>query len=285
MQPIQDNQSFSTNRQAKAAFKNSSALVHQPGQPGILQEPEFVRQAPPPINIPQIPQIKISLIDAESLLGTVAILSTLAVPIVWGITPINNLARGFFKVTETAARYTQETFGNLGFTPKPGDKINGYTVTSGYGDRPAPCAGCSTFHPAIDIGTPIGTPVYIPARPQNDFAKDKGETVLIQCRQPNQTGGGGLVAEILLPERGIIYQALHLSKCSDKLMGGGHQFGESGNSGVGTGAHLDLRKATTTAKNFSELSRPLNHEPITTYEAWWFLTGVAPKPDAPKEAK
>ncbi len=265
----------------KADFKAKSALVHQPKGRAIFAEPyeDIQRKTPDPINLPEI---NLTGID-RGVVNILLVLVTGCNIAFWAIPPLNNIVRKTFETGDKVARYTQETFGELGFTPEVGDKINGYPVTSGYGDRPAPCAGCSTNHPAIDIGTPIGTPVYVPARHPNDLKGDKGETVLIKCRQPSETGGGGLVGEILLPERGVIYQALHLSKCDDLMKQGGNQFAESGNTGVGTGAHLDLRKARTDAQSFDEVTRPLKYEPITMFESHWFLTGVAPKNKAPED--
>jgi murein DD-endopeptidase MepM/ murein hydrolase activator NlpD len=111
-------------------------------------------------------------------------------------------------------------------TPKVGDTIAGYRVTSGYGQRKKPCPRCSSFHPAIDLGTPIGTPLYAVT-----------ETSVKCWRDAN---GGGLVAEYALPGQKIV-QLLHLKSCKNGKAKGGEQIAQSGNSGIGTGAHLDLR--------------------------------------------
>lgn len=281
MQPTATKSSTSTKEQAKADFKAKSALVHQPAGQWIPAEPyeDVQRKTPEPIKVPELKITGISKAFVDIAVITLTVTNIAA----WGFPPLNNTVRKAFDFSSKVARYTQETFGELGFTPEVGDTINGYKVTSGYGDRPAPCEGCSTNHPAIDIATPIGTPVYVPARHPNDLKKDKGETVLIQCRQPSETGGGGLVGEVLLPERGVVYQMLHLSKCDGWLKQGGNQFAATGNTGIGTGAHLDIRKARTTAQSFAELTRPLEYEPITFFEAHWILTGVAPKNKAPED--
>lgn len=206
------------------------------------------------------------------MIGLVATISTV---LIWGVTPLNQAFRGLGWTATKTARYAQETFGDLGFVPKPGDKVAGYPVTSGFGKRTSPCAGCSSNHNGIDLGTPIGTPVYLPVK--------QGENYQIRCRQPHQTGGGGLVAEVLVPSRGVLYQNLHLSQCSEKTMAGGRVFARTGASGVGTGPHLDLRKAKTAATDINAVPRPLEYEGITAYEAWWFLKGDPPKEKGPKK--
>lgn len=107
---------------------------------------------------------------------------------------------------------------------KVGDNIAGYRVTSGYGPRQAPCAGCSSYHPAIDIATPTGTPVHAPA------------PVEVTCKAD---GRSGTYAEFELA--GIKHQLLHLSKCTPGKAKPGETIAETGSSGAGTGPHLDIR--------------------------------------------
>ena len=105
-----------------------------------------------------------------------------------------------------------------------GDSIAGYRVTSGYGARPRPCQGCSSFHPAIDLATPTGTPLYAP-----------GE-VAVQCKRG---GGAGNYAEF--DYQGITHQLLHLNSCAPGQYNQGERFAATGATGVGTGPHLDVR--------------------------------------------
>ena len=105
-----------------------------------------------------------------------------------------------------------------------GDNIAGYRVTSAYGPRKAPCAGCSSSHPAIDVATPAGTPIHAPA------------PVEVACRAD---GRSGTYAEFELA--GIKHQLLHLNKCTPGKAAPGEVIGATGATGAGTGPHLDIR--------------------------------------------
>lgn len=107
-----------------------------------------------------------------------------------------------------------------------GDVVGGYAISSGYGPRQAPCAGCSTFHPAWDIATPPGTPVYSPF---ND----------LEVSSFVDPGGGGNV--LVFNKDGVTYKLLHMSKVFVGLHNKGSKIGLTGGSGVGTGPHLDVR--------------------------------------------
>lgn len=107
----------------------------------------------------------------------------------------------------------------------PGDSIAGHPVTSGYGPRVSPCSGCSSYHAAIDVGTPTGTPLYAPF------------DTTVQC--PNYGGLAGLVAEFPSPEGTYTVQFLHLHDCTPGAAKKGQKIAESGDAG--TGPHLDLR--------------------------------------------
>jgi murein DD-endopeptidase MepM/ murein hydrolase activator NlpD len=111
-------------------------------------------------------------------------------------------------------------------TPKVGESIAGYRVTSGYGPRAKPCPQCSSYHPAIDLGTPVGTPLYAVANS------------MVRCWQ--DANGGGLVGEYAIAG-GKLLQLLHLSDCKPGKARAGEKIASSGNSGIGTGAHLDIR--------------------------------------------
>lgn len=265
--------STSQNSQAKADFKARTAIGHQ--------SPGSGRKKPDPIqiNLPSLP--KIPEFDlTEQTLSLAATAMTLGSVAVWAIPPLNHAFRSMVNVGSTVTRYAEEAFGDLGFTPTVGDKVSGYDVTSGYGKREAPCEGCSTNHPAIDIAMPIGTHLYAPHKAGG--LATMGHQVQVNCRKPSQTGGGGLVAEVLIPERQVIYQLLHLKDCQAGTPNGGTAIARSGDSGIGTGAHLDLRKAETDAESFEELERPLQYTEPTMFEAMWIVNGLPPKAELPE---
>lgn len=103
-----------------------------------------------------------------------------------------------------------------------GDTIAGYRVTSGYGARPRPCPGCSSYHPGIDVGTPTGTPLYAPG------------DVTVQCKADAASGN---YAEF--DYQGMLHQWLHLATCTPGQKRFGETFATTGSTGVGTGPHLD----------------------------------------------
>lgn len=117
--------------------------------------------------------------------------------------------------------------GGTGLNETPierGMTIAGFTVTSGFGPRSAPCAGCSSNHRGVDLNTPTGTPLkaFLPG-------------TKVTCWWDGG-GGGGQVASIWIgPE---FYQALHLSSCRNGTYGPGEVFARTGATGRGTGAHL-----------------------------------------------
>lgn len=187
---------------------------------------------------------------------------------------MNQLARDTIKFSQSTISYLGETFGDLGVPLKEGDTVNGWKVTSPFGVRVAPCKGCSSFHRGTDLAVSPGELLYVPTPPSV-----KAE---VRCRQPGETGGGGIVAEILVPERGTLYQALHLSSCQSGNLTGGSVFGKTGDTGLGTGPHLDLRKVR--AMSFENVDRSgKSHVPITKFETYWILTGSSPKDKAPEE--
>lgn len=145
---------------------------------------------------------------------------------------------------------------NLKNTPQKGEKIAGYTVTSPYGKRPPPVEGASEDHRGADFDTPIGTNLYAIAKP--------GEFIDVKCW--NDKGGGGLVASY--QSQGWKFQYLHLSKCSSGKHTGGSVIAQSGQSGLGSGAHWHFEMIDPNGKKIP---------PYTGY-AWWALTGEAPQP-------
>ena len=154
------------------------------------------------------------------LLAYVQVLHPLIVQINWRV--VEPAKEKVEQATESIAPDTSKI-------PQEGDTVAGYKVTSGYGPRPKPCPKCSDFHPAIDLATPKGTSLYL--------AIPSSESVKVLCW--NDSKGGGLVGEYKAD--GVLRQFLHLSNCASGKRRGGQKFAETGNSGIGTGAHLDVR--------------------------------------------
>jgi murein DD-endopeptidase MepM/ murein hydrolase activator NlpD len=124
---------------------------------------------------------------------------------------------------------------NLNKPPKLGDKINGYEVTSEYGDRVHPVTGEHRLHAGVDLATPVGTSVYA-------IGRKLGDKVFLRCW--NDPGGGGLVATMESPSfPGYKFQALHLSRCAAPTDGkaieakAGQIVAATGSSGMSTGPH------------------------------------------------
>lgn len=102
-------------------------------------------------------------------------------------------------------------------------------ITSGFGPRRAPLPGASSFHPAIDIAAPTGTPVHAAA----------GGVVITAGR----LGGLGNVV-IVDHGGGTISEYGHLSAIMaqrGQRVGQGDVIGEVGSTGISTGPHLDYR--------------------------------------------
>lgn len=101
-----------------------------------------------------------------------------------------------------------------------------YRISSNYGPRTAPTAGASSNHKGIDFAMPVGTPVLSSAsgtisKIGNSAAR--GNYVIVD-------NGGGF---------STLYQ--HLSSFSvgeGSTVLAGEEIAKSGNTGIGTGAHL-----------------------------------------------
>ncbi|MEO0374120.1 MAG: M23 family metallopeptidase [Cyanobacteria bacterium P01_A01_bin.17] len=133
-----------------------------------------------------------------------------------------------------------------------GDTVGGYAVTSDYGPRKSPCAGCSSHHTGIDLATPTGTKLIAP------------KPVEVVCWWDKD--GGGNVANITSADTADTLQLLHLSACVSGTHAPGEVFARTGATGNGTGPHLDARLKSQTEPSKEQI------EP--------YLTGKVPEPDA-----
>jgi len=127
-----------------------------------------------------------------------------------------------------------------------------YKVTSDFGFRTSSPNG-ARFHPALDIGTPIGTPVYATA-----------DGVVEAVDNQDTPGGGGLYVNIK-HDNGLITQFIHLSKAlvnkGDRVRAC-DKIALSGNSGKNTSGqpydpHLDYRiRFASNRNNFVDILCP-----------------------------
>ena len=136
-----------------------------------------------------------------------------------------------------------------------GQRVAGYLVTSGMGDRIHPIDKTMQPHNGVDLATGIGTPLYAPA-----VGKDK---VTVRCWQDSL--GGGTVAEISsqsIPE--YRFKALHLSDCDEGTFRAGEPFAATGATGKVDGPHLHWAQLPAHADTYL---------PPTTGYAQWVLSG------------
>jgi murein DD-endopeptidase MepM/ murein hydrolase activator NlpD len=124
----------------------------------------------------------------------------------------------------------------------------GYVLTSDFGRRNSPCGGCSSYHPAIDLGTPVGTPVS---------ASDGGEVVYV-----GQADGYGKTVVI---DHGNGYQTRYSHLSTYNVSEGtqvsrGQQIAASGNTGYSTGPHLDFGVYENSGSNFPPASTAVDPE-------------------------
>ena len=104
-----------------------------------------------------------------------------------------------------------------------------YPITSDFGFRKIKQSK-STFHPAVDIGVPVGTSVYATA---DGVVEETGY---------DKNGGGNYVN--ILHDNGVITQYLHLSQIlvnRGQSVSACQKIALSGNTGSSSGPHLDYR--------------------------------------------
>lgn len=120
--------------------------------------------------------------------------------------------------------------------------ISGGRQSSGFGKRPAPTKGASTYHKGIDWATPTGTPVYASCGgtvTRAGWGSGYGYVVYIDHEDGRQTRYGHL-SKILVSVGDTVKQ--------------GERIALSGNTGVSTGPHLHFEILI----NGTQVN-PLNH--------------------------
>ncbi len=119
--------------------------------------------------------------------------------------------------------------------------VSGYPVTSDFGARESPCAGCSSFHRGLDLGTPEGTSVR---------AADGGKVIYAGWAE----GYGNVV--IIEHSNGMQTRYAHLSEMTTQVgtsVRQGQPIARSGHTGLGTGPHLhfEVRTGASPGQPFS----------------------------------
>ena len=128
--------------------------------------------------------------------------------------------------------YSGSFAGTLGWPLS--NKSSGYNViTSTFGPRNSPVAGASSNHRGIDIAVGIGTPVYASA-----------DGYVLQATSSSARGNF-----VLLKHASDLYTRYqHLSRytvSTGQYVKRGNIIGYSGNTGIGSGAHLHFEILTT----------------------------------------
>ena len=140
--------------------------------------------------------------------------------------------------------------------PKTGDMIAGYPVSSPCGMRISPTTGEKKMHQGVDLGVPIGTPV---------FASADGE---IECDYWADAGIVAMFTSDSFPN--LRFDLLHLSKCMGKA-GSKLQVKKRGVIGLSdsysTGSHLHLAIKSIDTNQFLR---------VRAGWLYWFVTGVKP---------
>ena len=104
-------------------------------------------------------------------------------------------------------------------------------ISSGFGERVAPCRGCSSYHKGLDFNPGAGTPIYAIA-----------DGIVIQSEYSGGFGQHAIIEHTINGQRVTSIYA-HMTGGSSPLVPGqqvlvGDLVGTVGNSGLSTGAHL-----------------------------------------------
>ena len=154
-------------------------------------------------------------------------------PIIRGV--VDTVKNEIIDPVQKAVTPVQEFFtGDLNKVPEPGDTVGGYEITSGWGPRTQSCPGCSTYHRGIDVGAPIGSPVY---------AVGKTAKTTVTCNPDD--GMGKAWSQQTSPDfPDLIFETLHLSQCNPGEYPPGAVIGASSDAGTGPHYHFQVRRAS-----------------------------------------
>lgn len=122
---------------------------------------------------------------------------------------------------------------------KEGDIVSGFPVTSAYGERDKPNADASSDHKGVDIGTPVGTPLYVIGRPKAGSAFTGYADVFCSLPMANDARGyAAYVKSADFPDIEFVYYHLKANSCTSGRLEPGTKFAETGDTGNSTGPHL-----------------------------------------------
>lgn len=139
------------------------------------------------------------------------------------------------------------TTAGISSSPKTGDSIAGYEVTSPWGPRTTPCVGCSDFHRGVDVGADIGSPVKALGKP--------GETVTVKCEPDDGMGKPYSIQTVpSMPDMQI--EVLHLSQCHPGQYPAGATHSSSGDAGTGPHYHVQIRQLSHQGNEYNGLFPP-----------------------------
>lgn len=118
-------------------------------------------------------------------------------------------------------------------------------ITSYFGNREQPVPGASTYHRAIDIGIPVGTPVYSAADGYvviTGYSSIRGNYIMVKHADNLYT----------------FYQHLKsVNASAGQSVKRGQTIAYSGNTGIGSGPHLHFE--VRTSPNYGSEVNPLNY--------------------------
>ncbi|UYN82788.1 MAG: peptidoglycan DD-metalloendopeptidase family protein [Microcella sp.] len=104
-------------------------------------------------------------------------------------------------------------------------------ISSGFGERAAPCRSCSSYHQGLDFNPGAGTPIYAIA-----------DGIVIKAEHSGGFGNHAIIAHVINGQR-VTSTYAHMTRDSSPLVVGqeiqvGDFVGTVGSTGVSTGAHL-----------------------------------------------
>ncbi|MEO0373243.1 MAG: M23 family metallopeptidase [Cyanobacteria bacterium P01_A01_bin.17] len=170
------------------------------------------------------------------------------IPLMLILWPAANAAGDHFIDRYKPRLNTASSSGNLEPTYlREGDRIAGYEVTSPYlPHRLHPVTGERLPHYGVDVATPVGTRVMAP------------NAIKVVCWWDSK--GGGEVATVT-DQDGDVYKLLHLSSCISGPFDQGETFARTGNTGLSTGPHLDVRRGDKAEPSQQEIEPFLTGKP------------------------